>query len=124
MAEITALILNFLKALGKYRWHAVTIAWLVALIGWAFVLRMPSTYETSAKVYVDTQSILKPLLSGMTTLPNLNQQVLFMRQTLISRPNVEKVMRDTDLDVKATDSKAKEKMRPDGEHQDRRYGPR
>lgn len=110
MAEITALILNFLKALGKYRWHAVTIAWLVALIGWAIVLRLPSTYETSAKVYVDTQSILKPLLSGMTTLPNLNQQVLFMRQTLISRPNVEKVMRDTDLDVKATDSKAKEKM--------------
>ena len=110
MAEIQALILNFLKALGKYRWHAVTIAWLVALIGWAIVLRLPNTYETSARVYVDTQSILKPLLSGMTTLPNLDQQVMFMRQTLISRPNVERVMRDTDLDVKATNSAEKEKM--------------
>jgi polysaccharide chain length determinant protein (PEP-CTERM system associated) len=110
MAEITALILNFLKALGKYRWHAVSIAWLVALIGWAIVLRLPNTYETSARVYVDTQSILKPLLSGMTTLPNLDQQVMFMRQTLISRPNVERVMRDTDLDVKATDSREKEEM--------------
>jgi len=110
MAEITAQILNFLKALGKYRWHAVTIAWLVALIGWAIVLRLPNQYETSARVYVDTQSILKPLLSGMTTLPNLDQQVMFMRQTLISRPNVEKVMRDTDLDVKAASSEEKEKM--------------
>ncbi|MGJ9418445.1 XrtA system polysaccharide chain length determinant [Massilia sp. CMS3.1] len=110
MAEITALILNFLKALGKYRWHAVTIAWLVALIGWAVVLRLPNTYETSARVYVDTQSILKPLLAGMTTLPNLDQQVMFMRQTLISRPNVERVMRDTDLDVRATSSREKEKM--------------
>ena len=110
MAEITALILNFLKALGKYRWHAVSIAWLVALIGWAIVLRLPNQYETSARVYVDTQSILKPLLSGMTTLPNLDQQVMFMRQTLISRPNIEKVMRDTDLDVKATSSRDKEKM--------------
>ena len=110
MAEITALILNFLKALGKYRWHAVTIAWLVALIGWAIVLRLPNTYDTSARVYVDTQSILKPLLSGMTTLPNLDQQVMFMRQTLISRPNVERVMRDTDLDVKARNSEEKEKM--------------
>jgi polysaccharide chain length determinant protein (PEP-CTERM system associated) len=110
MAEITALILNFLKALGKYRWHAVTIAWLVALIGWAIVLRLPNQYETSARVYVDTQSILKPLLSGMTTLPNLDQQVMFMRQTLISRPNVERVMRDTDLDVKAATSADKEKM--------------
>jgi polysaccharide chain length determinant protein (PEP-CTERM system associated) len=110
MAEITALILNFLKALGKYRWHAVSIAWLVALIGWAVVLRLPNQYETSARVYVDTQSILKPLLSGMTTLPNLDQQVMFMRQTLISRPNIEKVMRDTDLDVKATSTAEKEKM--------------
>lgn len=110
MAEITALILNFLKALGKYRWHAVSIAWLVALIGWAIVLRLPNQYETSARVYVDTQSILKPLLQGMTTLPNLDQQVMFMRQTLISRPNIEKVMRDTDLDVKATSTAAKEKM--------------
>jgi polysaccharide chain length determinant protein (PEP-CTERM system associated) len=110
MAEITAQILNFLKALGKYRWHAVTIAWLVALIGWAIVLRLPNQYETSARVYVDTQSILKPLLAGMTTLPNLDQQVMFMRQTLISRPNVEKVMRDTDLDVKAANSAEKEKM--------------
>ncbi|MFC5477640.1 XrtA system polysaccharide chain length determinant [Massilia suwonensis] len=110
MAEIQAQILNFLKALGKYRWHAVTIAWLVALIGWAIVLRLPNQYETSARVYVDTQSILKPLLSGMTTLPNLDQQVMFMRQTLISRPNVERVMRDTDLDVKAASSAQKEKM--------------
>jgi len=110
MAEITALILNFLKALGKYRWHAVIVAWLVALIGWAVVLRLPNQYDTSARVYVDTQSILKPLLSGMTSLPNLDQQVMFMRQTLISRPNVEKVMRDTDLDVKAKGGRDKEKM--------------
>jgi uncharacterized protein involved in exopolysaccharide biosynthesis len=46
----------------------------------------------------------------MTTLPNLDQQVMFMRQTLISRPNVERVMRDTDLDVKAADSREKDKM--------------
>ena len=110
MAEITALILNFLKAIGKYRWHAVAITWLVALIGWAVVLRMPNQYETSARVYVDTQSILKPLLAGMTTLPNVQQQVAFMRQTLISRPNVEKVMRDTDLDVQATTSAEKDRM--------------
>ncbi|MET0982161.1 MAG: XrtA system polysaccharide chain length determinant [Telluria sp.] len=110
MAEITALILNFLKAIGKYRWHAVAIAWLVALVGWAVVLKMPNQYESSARVYVDTQSILKPLLAGMTTLPNVQQQVAFMRQTLISRPNVEKVMRDTDLDVKAQTSDEKERM--------------
>ncbi|NNG24198.1 XrtA system polysaccharide chain length determinant [Telluria aromaticivorans] len=105
MAEITASILTFLKAIGKYRWHAVFITWAVAVVGWAVVLKLPNQYETSARVYVDTQSILKPLLSGMTTLPNIEQQVMFMRGTLISRPNVERVMRMVDLDVKATTTK-------------------
>jgi len=108
MAELTALTLNFLKALGKYRWHAVIITWIVALCGWAVVLKLPSQYDASARVYVDTQSILKPLLSGMTMMPNLEQQVMFMRRTLISRPNVERVMRMVDLDVKTSDPKEQE----------------
>jgi polysaccharide chain length determinant protein (PEP-CTERM system associated) len=110
MAEITATLLNFLKAIGKYRWYAVAISWTIAVIGWAVVMRLPNQYEASARVYVDTQSILKPLLSGMTTLPNLDQQVTFMRRTLISRPNVERLMRMVDLDVKARDTKEHEKM--------------
>jgi polysaccharide chain length determinant protein (PEP-CTERM system associated) len=110
MAEISAAILTFLKAIGKYRWHAVVISWAVAMIGWAVVFRLPNQYDASARVYVDTQSILKPLLSGMTTLPNLDQQVMFMRRTLISRPNVERVMRMVDLDVKTKDAKEHEKM--------------
>ena len=110
MAELTALIISFFKAIGKYRWHAVAIAWIVAIIGWTVVLRMPNEYQASARVYVDTQNMLKPLLSGMTTMPNLEQQVMFMRRTLISRPNVERVMRMVDLDVKAKDSREHEEM--------------
>lgn len=110
MAEITAVLLNFLKAIGKYRWYAVVIAWTVALIGWAVVLRLPPQYEASARVYVDTQSILRPLLSGMTSMPDLNQQVVFMRRTLLSRPNIERLMRDVDLDVKAKDTKEHDKI--------------
>ena len=110
MAEITAVLLNFLKAIGKYRWHAVVITWVVALIGWVVVLRLPNQYEASARVYVDTQSILKPLLSSMTSVPNLDQQVNFMRRTLISRPNVEHLMRMVDLDVKAKDTKEHDKI--------------
>lgn len=100
MSEIYATLLAFLKAIGKYRWYAVAIAWTLALAGWAWVYSMPNQYQASARVYVDTQSILRPLLSGMTTVPDLEQQVSFMRKTLISKPNVEKVLRMVDLDVK------------------------
>lgn len=110
MAELTAVILSFLKAIGKYRWYAVFISWTVAIIGWAVVYKLPNDYQASARVYVDTQSILKPLLSGMTTLPNLDQQVMFMRRTLLSRPNVERVLRMVDLDVTTNSAKDKEKL--------------
>ena len=102
MAELSALITTLLKAIWKYRWYAVIVSWIVAIAGWVFVYRMPDDYQASARVYVDTQSILAPLLSGMTTVPNINQQVGFMRRTLISRPNVEKVIRTVDLDIKTT----------------------
>ncbi|WP_256081164.1 XrtA system polysaccharide chain length determinant [Massilia sp. YIM B04103] len=110
MAELTALILTFLKAIGKYRWYAVVITWTVAIVGWAVVYRLPNDYQASARVYVDTQSILKPLLANMTTMPNVDQQVLFMRRTLISRPNVERVMRMVDLDIKAKTVSEHEKL--------------
>jgi polysaccharide chain length determinant protein (PEP-CTERM system associated) len=109
MAELTAVILTFLKAIGKYRWYAIIISWTVALCGWVVVYTLPNDYQASARVYVDTQSVLKPLLAGMTTLPNLDQQVIFMRRTLISRPNVERVMGMVDLDLAAQDAKQKEK---------------
>ena len=110
MAELTAVILTFLKAIGKYRWYAIIISWTVAVIGWVVVYSLPNDYQASARVYVDTQSVLKPLLSGMTTLPNLDQQVMFMRRTLISRPNVERVIRMVDLDIKTKNVKEHEKL--------------
>jgi len=110
MAELTAVILTFLKAIGKYRWYAIFISWTVAILGWIVVYSLPNDYQASARVYVDTQSVLKPLLSGMTTLPNLDQQVMFMRRTLISRPNVERVIRMVDLDIKTKNVKEHEKL--------------
>ncbi|CAN7661662.1 chain length-determining protein [Pseudoduganella sp. LjRoot289] len=110
MAELQVLLLTFLKAIGKYRWYAVAISWVVAIVGWAVVYKLPDDYQASARVYVDTQSILKPLLSGMTSVPNVEQQVQFMRRTLISRPNVERVMRMVDLDIKTKSVQEHEKL--------------
>jgi polysaccharide chain length determinant protein (PEP-CTERM system associated) len=101
MQEMISQLLSSLKGIWKYRWQALLIMWLVALLGWAKVATLPDDYQTTARVFVDTQSILKPLLAGMTSVPNVEQQVAIMSRTLLSRPNVERVMRMVDLDLAA-----------------------
>jgi hypothetical protein len=71
-----------------------------AIIGVVVVFKIPDQYEASARIYVDTQSILKPLMAGLTVQPNVEQQVGMLSRTLISRPNIEKLIRMADLDLK------------------------
>jgi len=101
MEQMISQLLISLQGIWKYRWHAIAVMWLVAIAGWVKVATLPDDYQTSARVFVDTQSILKPLLSGMTSVPNVEQQVSIMSRTLLSRPNVERVMRMVDLDLNA-----------------------
>jgi len=110
MVDLIPQLLSFIKGIWKYRWYAMSTAWFVLLIGGIVVYRLPNDFQASARVYVDTQSILKPLLSGMTSVPNIEQQVSIMSRTLLSRPNLERVMRMADLDLKVKTVDDKEKL--------------
>jgi polysaccharide chain length determinant protein (PEP-CTERM system associated) len=102
MEDLISQLMLHVRGIWKYRWYAIGAMWLIAVTGWATVATLPNDFQTSARVYVDTQSILKPLLAGMTSVPNVEQQVSIMSRTLLSRPNVERVMRMVDLDVQST----------------------
>lgn len=101
MDQVLQQFLGYAKATWRRRWWGVAVAWLVCIVGWTWVMTIPDRYQASARVYVDTQSLLKPLLSGLTVAPNVDQQITMMTRQLVSRPTLEKVARMTDLDVKA-----------------------
>jgi polysaccharide chain length determinant protein (PEP-CTERM system associated) len=92
MHELADQLFTCLKATWRFRSYAVAAAWLIALAGWAVVYRMPDRYEAQARVYVDTQSMLRPLLSGLAVQPNVDQMIAMMGRTLVSRPNMEKLI--------------------------------
>lgn len=110
MEELTSQLFTYLKGIWKYRWVAMAAAWVFAIAGWVVVYKLPDDYQASARIYVDTQNVLKPLMAGMTISPDLQQQVSIMSRTLISRPNVERVVRMVDLDIKAKDVKDQEML--------------
>jgi len=90
-----------LQGMWQRRWLGLVAAWIVGIAGVVAIMRMPDVYEASARIYVDTQSVLKPLMQGLAVQPNVDQQVMILSRTLISRPNVEKLIRMADLDLNA-----------------------
>ncbi|MBN4079042.1 hypothetical protein JYT26_00215 [Beggiatoa alba] len=97
--EILQQLITYLRGIWRYRWFAIALAWVIAVGGWVFVAKMPDQYQANARVYVDTTSLLRPLLRGLATQSNVGQRLQLMSKTLLSRPNMEKIVRMTDLDI-------------------------
>lgn len=89
---------SLLPGLWAQRWYGLAAAGATAVVTVAIATLIPDKYEASARIFVDTQSILKPLMTGMTVQPNVEQQLAMMGRTLISHPNVERASKEAGLD--------------------------
>lgn len=110
MDEVIKQLLGYARGMWKFRWPALLVAWVVTLFGVVQVFRIPDQYEASARIYVDTQSILKPLMAGLAVQPNVNQQISMLSRTLLSRPNLEKLVRMADLDLNVKEEADREAL--------------
>lgn len=70
----------------------MAVAWPVGLAIALVLSKVPDRYEATARVYVDTQTVLKPLMKDLTFQPDIDQQVRMLGKTLISRPNVQRLL--------------------------------
>lgn len=102
MQELIEQVLDYLKGIWIKRRYIMISTWLICPIAWLYVANLNDVYESKARVYADTQSILGPLLKGLTVQTNPETQIRLMVKTLLSRPNLERITRMTDLDVQAS----------------------
>jgi polysaccharide chain length determinant protein (PEP-CTERM system associated) len=103
-------VLLHLRAMWKYRWRGLFTAFGVAMIAAVIIMMIPKKYEASARIYANTDSILKPLMAGMTVQPDINQRVVMLSRVVISRPNVEHLIQATGLDEKVKTPEEREKL--------------
>jgi polysaccharide chain length determinant protein (PEP-CTERM system associated) len=110
MQDLLIQIMGYAVGAWRFRWFMMLVAWVICLGGWGAVYMMPDVYQSNAKVFVDTQSMLRPLLRGLAVDVNSGQRLAFMTRNLLSRPNLEKVARMTDMDLKVKDQTGMDRL--------------
>jgi len=89
MDQLITQALEVARAMWRRRWIGIAVAWLVAVLGAAGLATIRDRFEATARVYVDTKSVLRPLMRDLAVEPDLDQTVGLLARTLITRPNVE-----------------------------------
>ncbi|MEO0421515.1 MAG: XrtA system polysaccharide chain length determinant [Pseudomonadota bacterium] len=102
MNELFTQIIEQVRGVWRFRWRALVLAWLVAVFGWTYVYTIPDFYRVDTRVAIDTESALRELMEGRVVSTNVMSEVELMSQALLSRPRLEAVTRETDLDLRAS----------------------
>jgi polysaccharide chain length determinant protein (PEP-CTERM system associated) len=110
MDAVSEVLARRLRAIWQRRWIAIVAAWVVCAAGWAGVMMIPDQYEASARLYVDADAILTPLLRGVSLDSSDAAELDVLQRTLLSRPNLEKLISKTDLELQLTGPAATEQM--------------
>ena len=95
-------VLDYIKGVWIKKRYVIIFSWLICPVGFVYVASLPDVYSSKAQVFVDTRSVLQPLLRGLAIQTNPDQEIQMMAKTLLSRSNVEKIARESDLDITTT----------------------
>jgi len=99
-----------IRCLWHWRWPMLAVAWALAVIGWLTLALVPDRYEASSRIYVDTDSLLGPLLKNITVETDPQNQLEVMQRTLLGRTNLAQLARTTGLDRDLQTEAEREKL--------------
>lgn len=84
-----------LRSAWRFRWVAFGVSATVAVLGWLLVFSLPDRYESSARVFVDTRTAIKPVIKDLSIEQDVNAQLNFVRQSLLAGPQLRKIAEQT-----------------------------
>jgi len=111
MKESLDQLSEYLSAIYRHRWPMFLATLLTCLLGWTVVFLLPDKYEATSKLLMSNESMMRPLLKGLAAESNLTREMAsLMRRTLLSRPNLERVIDQTDLHLMIDSTHRKEEL--------------
>jgi polysaccharide chain length determinant protein (PEP-CTERM system associated) len=99
MNDLFAQLAIAARGMWRRRWAGLLVAWVVGVVGIVGLLRMPDRFEATARVFVDTKSVLKPLMRDLAVEPDIDQTINMLARTMITRPNIERLIGKGLLDL-------------------------
>ena len=85
MDQLRVLVRRYIGAAWRYRWATVACAWVLSVGGWIGTTFIPNQYEASARVYMDADAVLTPLLHGIAIDAQNSRRLDILQRTLLSR---------------------------------------
>lgn len=90
-------IIRILRSAWRHRLLGLAAAWLFAIVGLVTIAMQKDVYEATARVYVNTASQLRMLLGDQIVDSNVEDQLRYVREALLGRPQLERVAREVGL---------------------------
>lgn len=110
IADLPKPIVRHGVGLWRRRWVVATVTWAAALAGLFALWLVPDKFESGAVVYVQTETVLDPVMNGVTARPNYEKRVEVMKLQLLTRPNVEEIIYRAGLDKEITATAPRERQ--------------
>lgn len=94
----------------RHRWVGLGAACIAAALWFAGLHFYKDRFEATARVHVNTQTVLKPLMRDLTAQPDIDQQVRMLARTLITHPRIETLVDALGFVDKSTSPAARERV--------------
>lgn len=91
--EVYQQVKSVVYGIWRKKWYMMATTWLICLVGWGAVSTMPYRYESSAQIFVNTETILPTIVQGFGINIDVTRRIEAVRAQLVTRPNLEKIIR-------------------------------
>ena len=97
MFNLISQIETFLRGMWRFNWWAVGLSWLVFVVGTILVFWMPNQYQSSASFYVKDNSVIEPILEGITVQADVASHAYVLSEAIKSRSIMEELILESGL---------------------------